>query len=312
MGKILKINYAAIEPQARGFALGKAKSVERIRDIGSAFLDGYHSALANREVDALCDQLNLINNELRGFAYEGAGMGVAILDFISPWRRDRFPEFLRSADGDRHVYMLYVGMGWAYARLPGSPGRAARRSDSLMAWLVLDGYGFHEGFFHHRKYLGSPRRPRCLSEYGKRVFDQGLGRSFWFVFGSDARLIADAIGGLAPERHADLWSGVGLGCAYAGGSDRENVEQLAGLGDRFRNELAQGASFGAKARLRGGNLGEHTELACEILCGSSAGEAAGVTDEVLAAIDQSRGGDSYEAWRWGITQHYTNRKGAKS
>jgi hypothetical protein len=307
LSRLLKINYRAIDPKVRGFSECHPQSVGRIKCIGSAFLDGYHRALATRETDELCEQLNLIDDELRGFAYEGAGMGVAILDFLSPWRRKRFPDFLASADGDRHLYMLYVGLGWACTRLPGSPERVAQGSDSLMAWLVLDGCGFHEGFFHHRKYLGSPRRPKRLSEYGKRVFDQGLGRSLWFVCGGDARQVANSIGDLAPTRHADLWGGVGLGTAYAGGRDRADVERLAELGAEFMGELAQGASFGAKARLRGGNLSEHTEMACEVLCEASATEAASVTDEVLAAIDQTCGGESYEAWRQGIIHHYTNK-----
>ncbi len=307
LSKFLRINYREIDPKVRGFSERHPQSVERVKSIGSAFLDGYHCALATRQTDELCEQLNLVDNELRGFAYEGAGMGVAILDFLSPWQRKRFPDFLASADGDRHLYMLYVGLGWACTRLPGSPERVAQGSDSIMAWLALDGCGFHEGFFHHRKYLGSARRPKRLSEYGKRVFDQGLGRSLWFVCGGDAQEIADSIGDLAPTRHADLWGGVGLGTAYAGGRDRGNVERLAELGEEFMGELAQGASFGAKARLRGGNLGGHTEMACEVLCKSSAAEAAAVTDEVLAAIDQTHGGESYEAWRQGIIHHYTNR-----
>ena len=55
-------------------------------------------------------------------------------------------------------------------------------------------------------------------------------------------------------------------------------------------------------------MGEHTEMACEVLCGSSATEAAAVTDEVLAVIDRSQGCESYESWRQGIIHHYTNKK----
>ena len=188
--------------------------------------------------------------------------------------------------------------------MPGSPERATRKSSSLDAWLAVDGYGFHEGFFHHPRYLGSSRRPRHLSGYGKRVFDQGLGRSFWFVFGSDAERIAAAISNLDPTRHPDLWAGVGLACVYAGGCERENVERLADLSGPFRNELAQGASFGAKARYRGGNLNDHAEMASEIICRTTATEAALLTDEVLAKINQTEGGKSYEAWRQGIKRHY--------
>ncbi len=302
--RFLKLNYRAIEPQKRGFNLSHPDRAERIRTIGTAFLDGYHAALNSSSIEEMATALCEVANEFRGFAFEGAGMGVAMIDYLSPWRPKFFPEFVESTLGDEHVYMLHVGMGWAVARLPGSPERAARRSRSIFAWLVLDGYGFHEGFFHHRRYLGSSRQPRSLSELGTRVFDQGLGRSFWFVFASDAPLIAQAIGELALSRHADLWSGVGLACAYAGGAGTDNTRQLIERCGEFRAQLAQGASFGAKARQRGRNLNEHTERTCQLLCEMSAEEAAAVTDTALSSIPQEHGLEAYEAWRRKIINHY--------
>ena len=49
--------------------------------------------------------------------------------------------------GDEHVYMAYVGVGWAMARLPRVLWSRLYAPDPLLRWLVLDGYGFHQAYF---------------------------------------------------------------------------------------------------------------------------------------------------------------------
>src|SRR6185436_10369271 len=106
------------------------------------------------------------------------------------------------------------------------------------------------------------------------AFDQGLGRSLWFSRGMDATAIARAIALFAAERRADLWSGVGLAAAYAGGVDEAELGALRKQGAGFEAQLAQGAAFAAEARERAGNAAPHTTLACEVLCGTSPARAA--------------------------------------
>ncbi|CCQ70177.1 UnbL [Crocosphaera watsonii WH 0402] len=45
-------------------------------------------------------------------------MGLALLDRLTPWNTNRIDQFL-SQDGEDHIYMAYVGIGWLLARLPG-------------------------------------------------------------------------------------------------------------------------------------------------------------------------------------------------
>src|SRR6185503_18765465 len=108
-----------------------------------------------------------------------------LLDRLRLTRR-RFADFV-SGPGASHVYMLYVGAGWAIARLPwlrSNPDRAIRHFDPLLGWLAVDGYGFHEGYFHWPESIDRRRLPRGLSGYARCAFDQGLGRSLWFVEGA--------------------------------------------------------------------------------------------------------------------------------
>ena len=62
-------------------------------------------------------------------------------------------------------------------------------------------------------------------------------------------------------------------------------------------QRAQGVAFAAKCRQRAGNPAAHTELACAILCGMSAEQAAAVTDISLEGLNQDGEMPAYEVWR---------------
>jgi len=231
-------------------------------------------------------------------------MGLALLDFLTPWRRTRVNEFLRGA-GDAHAYMTLVGAGWAWARLPVNVRRAGQRVDPLLGWLALDGWGFHEGFFHWPRYIAAQPPPGRLKGCERRVFDQGFGRSLWFVNGANIELIAQTISIFPPGRQADLWSGIGLAATYAGIVSEASLEELREKAGPFQPRLAQGAAFAAKARQRAGNLTDYTGLATRVLCGLSAAEAARLTDEALENLPTDADAPAYEIWRRRIENHFT-------
>ncbi len=199
--------------------------------------------------------------------------------------------------------MIHVGAGWAAARLPCKLGTTLRRLDPLLGWLAVDGYGFHEGYFHWPSSIDAQVVPRQLHGYARRAFDQGLGRSLWFVRCGDVPRIIETIARFPEERRPDLWSGIGLAAVYAGGVDQVALKALLGAAGPQRPGLAQGAAFAAKARLLPDLATEHTELACRVLCDLPAAQAATVTDEVLTSLDELPGDGelpAYERWRQGI------------
>src|SRR5262249_2013977 len=133
----------------RGFRLGTTESQRRREEIGSVFTRGYHSALEASSLGSLLSCLSAIDPEYCGFAFEGAAMALSMLDCLSPLRKDRLVTFLATA-GDPHVYMVYVGAGWVIGRIPWlrlTPHRYAAAFQTPLRWLVLDGFGFHEGYF---------------------------------------------------------------------------------------------------------------------------------------------------------------------
>jgi hypothetical protein len=282
----------------RGFRLANASARDRLELAGRVFLTGYHEALDEAGPSAkLVNRLERVKPEFRGFAFEGAAMGLTLLDQLSLRRRNRLRDFLNGS-GVPHAYMIHVGAGWAFARLHRNIERSSAWMDPLLRWLVVDGYGFHEGYFYSPKYLGAHKGPRRLSNYGRRVFDQGFGRSLWFVNGAEVDEIRATIQAFPPLRHADLWSGVGLACAYVGGIDRPGLEALQVAAGAYVSHLVQGVAFAAKARQRAGNPALQTELACAVLCGVSADKAANVTDAALEDLPHDSEEDpAYEVWR---------------
>jgi enediyne biosynthesis protein E3 len=287
----------------RGFRVAGDSVRARLESVGRAFVAGYHMGLEYPATANLVAELSSVDTELRGFAFEGAAMGVALLDCLTPWRPGRITQLLRGA-GNAHAYMVHVGVGWAWARLPFGARRGGRALDPLLSWLAFDGWGFHEGFFHWTEYVGGRLPPRRLTGYEARVFDQGLGRSWWFVNGGNPDLIALTIGNFAMDRRADMWSGVGLAAVYAGIVSEASLGALRESAGPHRPHLAQGAAFAAKARQRAGNLTDYTDIAVRVLGGVSAREAAHLTDMSLENLPANAAQPAYEIWRQRIQQHF--------
>jgi hypothetical protein len=287
----------------RGFRCTDAAVRSHLEFIGGSFLRGYNLALEDRNDEGLTNGLEQIEQEFRGFAYEGAAMALALLDRLTPWKHTRLQLFI-DGPASSHIYMAYVGAGWSLARIPMRRKSPLVKPHPLLRWLEFDGFGFHEGFFHWPKYIRDLCPPRKLKGYAARVFDQGLGRSLWFVEGADVEHIAATIERFPTPRRADLWSGVGLACAYAGGADRAAVEELRRLACSYRKHLAQGAAFAAKTRLLAGNLTSNTETVCRVLCGLSAAGAASITDATLTSLSETESVPAYEIWRQRIQNEF--------
>nr|WP_311132381.1 DUF1702 family protein [Nonomuraea gerenzanensis] len=293
--------------ERRGFPVKNAAAKELLETVGESFLAGYAHAVESGSLAEAEQRLEQVPARFKGFAYEGAGMGFAVLDCLafSDLRRTR--RFLSGA-GDRHNYMIYVGIGWAMARLPRFLWPSSRRLDPLLLWLVHDGYGFHQAYFHTRRYVHEQYReprfswPAGYESYASRAVDQGIGRALWFVGGTDVDRVTALIDGFPAARRPDLYAGTGLAATYAGGAPESELRELRRRAGDHAPQLAQGSAFAAEARIRADLLCPHNELAAHVLCGTSALRAATLCRETrpgsqeLAA--QTPGAPpAYETWR---------------
>ncbi len=257
--------------------------------------------------DPLVARSTGVPNELAGVLCEGAAMGLAMLDVCSKWnKKERWKSFAHG-EGANHIYEVYVGLGLALAQLKQPLESRMDDLHPLYRWLLVDGYGFHEGMFSPQQFIFNrelPAKPLLDDNYAYRAFDQGLGRSLWFVFGANPERIARGISEFSSERHCDLWSGVGIAAAHAGGVCLSELSSLKVLAGDYSPWLAQGAAFTAKIREHAGTQALHTEMACQELCGISAFDAAKVTDDLLANLPDDGAVPAYHIWRGRISASF--------
>jgi hypothetical protein len=251
----------------------------------------------------------------RGFAYEGATMGFAVRDGLPGGRGTNVARFL-AGRADAHVYMAYVGVGWAMARLPRFRWSRLHAPDPLLRWLVLDGFGFHQAYFRTRQYVHEqyqePRFPWPADGpqwYVDRVIDQGIGRAMWFVGGADAQHVTDLLDRFPAHRRPDLYSGAGLAATYAGGAGAEELRWFWDHAGDYRPQVAQGSAFAAGARVRAGLVVPHTEVATEVFCGTSAASAWELTERTLPDGPAADGTPAYEVWRQRLADQVVSVRG---
>lgn len=295
LGKLIRSTMDAMPPEVAMLSQGKTPGEQHLSKIFRTVIHIFLSTLEESRLDRLVPKLNAVEPELRGFAYEGAALGLMALDCVFPWKK-RF-QALVAGPGSPYIYPAYVGAGVALARLGKQPERYLAGLDPVLGWMVIDGSGFRCALFARAEYIESQKIPEHLSAYARRVFDQGMGRGIWFFNGADIERVKTVINAFAPNRRADMWSGVAFACAYAGGAGRADIELLQASAEPYKLQLARGAAVGAKGRQRAGNMAPHTELTCQILCGLSANEAASITDNALQDLPLDGDEPAYEIWR---------------
>ena len=298
--RIFLPDQSEVKFERRGFYAPDSARQANLEKVGTIFLEGFAYGMAGRSIPEIESSLETVEPAFRGFAYEGCSMALGVRDGIAPAGQHWVSDLLASR-GAAHIYMAYIGVGWAMARLPRLRWRAIEPRDPLLRWLVLDGYGFHQAYFRTTQYLDGQYQapiPGWRSAYANRVVDQGIGRALWFANGSDVPHVADAIGRFAPARQADLWSGAGLASVYAGGVDAGELEEMVRRAGRYRAHAAQGAVFAAGARQTAGLVTPGTELGVKVHCGMSVEEAAAVSDEARLDLPPADGPvPAYEVWR---------------
>ncbi|MEU3654411.1 DUF1702 family protein [Streptomyces sp. NPDC032161] len=295
----------------RGFHQGTERDRRRLETVGLAFLSGLRTATSGTDVERLGHVLGAgVPRAHQGFAYEGAAMGLAMLDAVGPRRRDRVARLLGSS-GTAHRYMVHVGAGWALARLPPPLWRHVVPDDPLLRWLALDGYGFHEAYFRTGTRADGRWAARLPAWPGPQsavahVVDQGIGRAMWFVECADPGRLAGRIRRYAPDRHPDLWAGAGLAAVYSEAGTPQALRQLTEYAGRHLPELRQGAAFAAEARLGAGLATDWTEQAVRLVCGVGAAEAAEVTHTARQELPPDGSRPAYQEWRGRIQRHFSD------
>jgi enediyne biosynthesis protein E3 len=273
--------------ERRGFECDTAATRFHLEEILRTFIAGYNLTLETPRFELLAQRLEReFDSHHVGFAFEGAGMCAALLDLLVPRKVSRLRELTDGA-GRQHDYIATVGAGFAVARLPYGLRvweRYAAKLDPMVAWCVLDGYGFHQGIFHRRPFVEECKEPPVrLPLYGKQLFDAGLGRSLWWSKGASPVLIGKSIDRFPEPRRAEMWHGVGVACTYAGGVQEAALLELLELSGSYRADFLSGLPFAARMRQKGANASPVTDMACGLLLRRTTDSAA---ELVVRALDE--------------------------
>jgi hypothetical protein len=300
----------------RNFHKHDPQAQQRLEMSALQFIMGFEFAIEYKDVEAMVTRLETLDEEYRGFAYEGATMATSLRDALSPIPgAGRLTTEFLSGPAAHHIYMAYLGVGFALARLPKMLWRRALPDQSQLPdhptlnWLAIDGYGFHQTFFDTRRWVEEQYVQQGMvweghRDYVLRVLDHGVGRAMWFVAGGDVDRLTTMINKFTPRRHADLWSGAGLAATYAGGVDEESLKLLLKNAGDYRPEVAQGAVFALKARVLARVVTAHNEMASQVFCGSSAAEASALADQAVIDLHDAPDVPAYEIFRRRIQENF--------
>ncbi|MFJ5925613.1 DUF1702 family protein [Kitasatospora sp. NPDC092948] len=312
---LLAPSLASVTFAGRGFPVTASPATERLEAVPQAVVCGFEWGIDARDQWEVERRLDLIDPEQRGFAYEGATMAFTILDAAGPGRGRRTRDLL-DGPGKAHIFLAYIGIGFAMARLPRPlwkkvlPDLTGTPYHPVMSWLAVDGYGFDLAYFHPRRWVDEQRRPapypwQGAPGYFQRAADQGIGRALWFIHGGNPGQVGSAVRKFGLDRQADLWSGVGLAATFAGGCRAAGLTELRAEAGLHRAELAQGSVFAAKARWHAGHVPEHSALATEALTGLDVPAAADLAD--ACAVQHGEDGlPAYELWRSALRARLAN------
>lgn len=275
--KILSLSPKEASFHHRGFTQVEKEVQDKLESVIRIFIEGYNNSISLKDTELVRALENKYEDHDLGFAFEGIGLYLGFHDLIFPARHSRLYRFTKEI-APNHDYIISVGAGFALARVPWALkvlDKYLKKLDPLLAWCLLDGLGFHQGIFKHKKFIErcSPI-PQRLNPAFHQLFDAGLGRSIWWVKGADQERIKLAIDQFSEIRKEELWCGIGVACSYAGGTDINAANQLLVLAGEYAGHLKSGVPFACRMRQKGGNPSAWTSQLCNSWLGRSVDSAA--------------------------------------
>ncbi len=234
------------------------------------------------------------NLEFRSIAYESASMSIALDDLKQNNQLANWLEFVNTV-GKAHATQVHVGLGWAFAQTLTPPTDYLPLFHPMQRYRVLDGYGYYESLFRRRRSIIHHLKLNLTDATGSGALDQGIGRGTWYLNKGDFAATKEMIAGFQPERHNDLYRGLGIAIAYVGGATEETLKQIIDAAGNFKAQLATGAAMALISRNKAGYITNDAELVCKVFSGKSAAEVLKLDAEINSAI-ASTDSDAYSKW----------------
>lgn len=227
------------------------------------------------EINQLINFLQATEKEFLPVAYEGAAMELALNDLTE---RDSIFKWKQLLDASKkYACQIYIGMGWAIAQQKKSELSFLDQLSHNMQFRLWDGCGYYDGIFRQRQSIKGQKRSEHIQPKDFQAYDEGVGRSIWYICKGDETKVKELITTFDKERHSDLWRGVSIACCFVGGFDENKLRALFVSSGEHKIQLRIGAAMVAKSRIEADCSTEDIELANQVFNGMSAIEAMKIT-----------------------------------
>jgi hypothetical protein len=248
----------------------------RMEKIRAVFQYGMSVSIDEEDMDLLEEELKTTENEFRSIAYEAAAMQLATKDISINQSFDHWRLFIKGP-GVKHLTQAHIGLGWAMAQQQFPVFPFIETLEPLMQCRVIDGYGYYEGIFRKRRSIGGLQIPLALENKFLHAYDQGIGRSIWYMSKGSCEKIIEMVTTFPSSRQKDLWRGIGTACAYVGGFDENLLRQLSLSSLSYHIQLSIGATLVSRSRSEAGSHSSYIDMACRVWCNCTGVEAFNIT-----------------------------------
>ena len=206
----------------------------------------------DNDMRSLFSYLENIDSSFQSIGYESASMAIALKDLE---QKQELDDWLLFANGPAiaHKSQVYVGLGWAIAKLNLPFLHVTRKIDPRLYHRVIDGCGYYDGSFRQRQTLLQQTPPAYIPRGALTIYYQGVGRSLWYTCNADLNNIFNKIGSFPETLHPNLWRGIGIAVAYVGGCNEDTLLSLWQNGANHQIQLTRGAALAVRSR-RDANL----------------------------------------------------------
>lgn len=224
-------------------------SVERIAYIQGLFQQVQASELDDAQLDAFCAD---IEQEFVSVVFEATAAKYAKKDLESGLLHVPHWMPFKEQNAVNHGSQIHVGLGWAMAECSLLTCSVLSTFPSEFLWRVWDGFGYYSGLFKRREAVRQQVFPSGFDPEWTAAFDQGLGRSFWYIAQGDPSRVELMIHLFPEDRRRDLWRGAGLAMTYIGGVEKNLLTETLQRAGSYQSSVRCGALLALEGKEKAG------------------------------------------------------------
>lgn len=279
---------------------------ENLEKIKCIFFSTQLFYATNGSMKLLLEYLEEIPATYRSIGYESASMAIALKGFEKDNDTTEWQIFA-NGPARAHQAQLYIGLGWAIAKLNLPFLSIVEKLNPLLHFRVADGCGYYDGSFRQRQSVMNRQLPVYLPNAVLPLYDQGLGRSLLYTCNADINKIKKTIETFSAKRHAALWRGTGIAVGYVGGCTDKVLKNIFDYAGEHGVQLACGAALAAKSRIDANSMTTDTDRSSRLwftLAGEAVKIFSVIPENVAANYERE---DFYNCWIKQIEEGLTER-----